>query len=208
MPRFDYERELCDITINFTKMLQNGYKYVPTIWLYKDGQKIIKILARPTDGSPTDRSRAFMELFSSIAVVNPDQALFCADSNYDIVATKLEDGKAEHEKILHERRMKLADTGLCAMYTVVAQRYSKDYVSIHPYLTSNDDRIWWLTVPEFPLQRQSNADSPFVKSDQMLSIMRKMYVLAPEAPLGVEALLGGLSNMGHYVSVASDYDPD
>lgn len=209
--KFDYDSEMRDIRMNFAKTRENGYAFIPTVWLYKGGEKVVKIIARHTrDASTQEQALVFKEMFAAIAFVDADQILFSADAYFNMFNAMENMSEDEKQSMMRKRANNLEKDGVNAQYSIVCQKYGPPSVSIDPYIQDNTDKIWRLNIPDFPIHDQ-HGHGALVDHDKVLSWMQRMYAVLfveTDLPLDASVYFDTMESIGHHVSVKNTFHVD
>lgn len=185
----------------FSTCIQEGSGYIPSLWLYKNNRKVISIICRNTDGSLQDKDLAFVEMFTTIASVDPDKVVFCADSFFD--SAKIVDDSSFNQKEIFKN---IERSGVSAMFIAIETKYNLSKRIINPYFQSEDNRMWWVDCPELRIGRDSEYNQPEdVVNDRTSDHIRKMMGMVGSLPFSTATHFDMLSSLGHEVSVASYY---
>ena len=205
-----------ELRVSFTDAIQNDYDYHPSLWLHKNGKKVVSILSRETNDNRSDKDMAFNEMMSSIIAVDPDEAVFCADAYFDMQAIVDDEDISQNE--ISKRFGNIENTRISAMITVIGLKNHPTSVFINPYFKSLDNRIWWLNGDSFPFDYFNSTKGIFSEKDTSNSMttmvnpiqdsMDRMMSTVGMFPFGEANLFDMLSDMGHTIYVSDNYYVD
>ena len=200
MPTRSLQQTELDWTkVSFQSTIAKKRNYIPTLSLFKDNKKILAVTCRNTrKGINHDQDFAFMEMFATIASVDPDFVIFSADAHLDIRAA-LDNGHYENEHIPIE------ESGTNAFYRIMASRSRADFIGLDPYILDKDRGVWWINLPNKMLTQTADDGLDRRGTHQIAENISRMFSSVGTFPFKTSELFDALSNMGHLISVLKGF---
>ena len=210
----DREKIKRDVRINFASAVQNGQGYQPSLWMYKNGEKIISIIARTSEGT-NDKDLAFREMCSTIIGVGPDEAYFVADAYFNMESIE---GQEITDEDVSKRFNNMKTSAISAMILVIVRKNESSSMYLSPYFQSNDNRIWWLDGIDLPFGYY-DKEQDYIKSSEkdivnstvggpIKETLEWMMSVAGIYPFSTSNLFDILSDLGHRIYVQNNYMVD